>query len=139
MARGSRTWRSTATWPTAPSSRSSSPRLPDEALSREPARCPRQELNLRTRGLEVGADRGEPPCARHHSRIAPHGLGANRRSRRGHAPPRRRGRAPFPAVVGFRGGAEEETLPTGGVCRPAEPLAIEPQPGLYAHNGSCTI
>jgi hypothetical protein len=46
---------------------------------------------------------------------------------------------PFHAVLAFRVGAADETLPTRGVCHLVEHLAIEPQPRLYAHNGWCTI
>ena len=46
---------------------------------------------------------------------------------------------PFRAVLVFRVGQADETLPTRGICHLVEHLAIEPQPRLYAHNGWCSI
>ena len=46
---------------------------------------------------------------------------------------------PFRAVLVFRVGLADETLPTRGICHLVEHLAIEPQPRLYAHNGWCSI
>ena len=46
---------------------------------------------------------------------------------------------PFRAVLVFRVGMADETLPTRGICHLVEHLAIEPQPRLYAHNGWCSI
>jgi len=45
----------------------------------------------------------------------------------------------FRAVLAFRIGMADETLPTRGICHLVEHLAIEPQPRLYAHNGWCSI
>src|SRR5262245_16028011 len=45
----------------------------------------------------------------------------------------------FRAVLVFRVGVADETLPTRGICHLVEHLAIEPQPRLYAHNGWCGI
>src|SRR6185503_10099087 len=41
----------------------------------------------------------------------------------------------FRAVLAFRIGMADETLPTRGICHLVEHLAIEPQPRLYAHIG----
>jgi hypothetical protein len=49
------------------------------------------------------------------------------------------GGGPFRAVLVFRIGMADETLPTRGICHLVEHLAIEPQPRLYAHNGWCSI
>jgi len=46
---------------------------------------------------------------------------------------------PFRAVLVFRVGQADETLPTRGICHLVEHLAIEPQPRLYAHNGWCAV
>jgi zinc protease len=46
---------------------------------------------------------------------------------------------PFRAVLVFRVGVADETLPTRGICHLVEHLAIEPQPRLYAHNGWCSV
>ena len=46
---------------------------------------------------------------------------------------------PFRAVLVFRVGQADETLPTRGICHLVEHLAIEPQSRLYAHNGWCSI
>jgi zinc protease len=46
---------------------------------------------------------------------------------------------PFRAVLIFRVGMADETLPTRGICHLVEHLAIAPQPRLYAHNGWCSI
>jgi len=46
---------------------------------------------------------------------------------------------PFRAVLVFRIGVADETLPTRGICHLVEHLAIEPQPRLYSHNGWCSI
>ena len=45
----------------------------------------------------------------------------------------------FRAVLVFRVGMADETLPTRGACHLVEHLAIEPQPRLYAHNGWCAV
>src|SRR6187549_2530426 len=45
----------------------------------------------------------------------------------------------FRAVLAFRIGMADETLPTRGICHLVEHLAIEPQPRLYAHNGWCAV
>ena len=45
---------------------------------------------------------------------------------------------PFRAVLMFRVGQADETLPTRGICHLVEHLAIEPQPRLYPHNGWCS-
>ena len=49
------------------------------------------------------------------------------------------GGGPFRAVLVFRIGMADETLPNRGICHLVEHLAIEPQPRLYAHNGWCSI
>ena len=49
------------------------------------------------------------------------------------------GGGPFRAVLVFRVGQADETLPTRGICHLVEHLAIEPQPRLYPHNGWCSI
>jgi zinc protease len=49
------------------------------------------------------------------------------------------GGGPFRAVLMFRVGMADETLPTRGACHLVEHLAIEPQPRLYAHNGWCGV
>ena len=46
---------------------------------------------------------------------------------------------PFRAVLVFRVGQADETLPTRGICHLVEHLAIEPQSRLYAHNGWCAV
>ncbi len=46
---------------------------------------------------------------------------------------------PFRAVLVFRVGMADETLPNHGICHLVEHLAIEPQQRLYAHNGWCSI
>jgi predicted Zn-dependent peptidase len=45
----------------------------------------------------------------------------------------------FRAVLMFRVGMADETLPTRGACHLVEHLAIEPRPRLYAHNGWCGV
>ena len=45
----------------------------------------------------------------------------------------------FRAVLAFRIGMADETLPTRGICHLVEHLAIEPQQRLYTWNGWCAI
>jgi zinc protease len=47
--------------------------------------------------------------------------------------------SPFRAVLVFRAGMADETLPTRGICHLIEHLAIKPRPRLFTFNGWCGI